>query len=137
MTQNTINIRKSFLCLDLRLVVGKINLSHTPCVMKKLKFHIFICTNERPDSDPRGCCKSKKAEELIPIFKREVSEAGLSPCVRAQRAGCLDTCAYGPSVVIYPEGVWYGGVKPEDVREIVRSHLVEGKPVQRLLIPGK
>ena len=56
--------------------------------------------------------------------------------MRANTAGCLDACAYGPTVVVYPEGVWYGGVRPEDVPEIVERHLMGGEPVVRLLIPG-
>jgi (2Fe-2S) ferredoxin len=38
-------------------------------------------------------------------------------------------------MVVYPEGVWYGGVSPTDVPEIVESHLLHGRPVERLLIP--
>lgn len=56
--------------------------------------------------------------------------------MRANAAGCLDACAFGTSVVVYPEGVWYGGVKAEDVLEIVESHLLGGKPVERLRMKG-
>jgi (2Fe-2S) ferredoxin len=52
--------------------------------------------------------------------------------VRANAAGCLDQCEHGPNLVIYPEGVWYGNVQPEDVAEIIESHVLGGKPVQRL-----
>lgn len=104
---------------------------------KKLKHHIFVCTNERPEGHPRGCCKAQNSEALIQFFKEELSRAGMAGDVRAQRSGCLDVCEFGPAVVVYPESAWYGNVKPEDVPEIVRSHLVEGKPVSRLLIPGK
>ncbi len=105
--------------------------------VKKLKAHIFICTNERPPGHPRGCCKAKDSENLIPAFKSELAKVGLSSEVRAQRAGCLDTCEFGAAVVIYPDNVWYGNVREADVPEIVRSHLVEGRPVERLRIPGK
>jgi (2Fe-2S) ferredoxin len=105
--------------------------------MKKLKAHIFVCTNERAAGHPRGCCKARNSEDLIPLFKQELAKAGLSAETRAQKAGCLDTCEFGPTVVIYPDSVWYGNVKPEDVPEIVKSHLIEGVPVERLKIPGK
>lgn len=105
--------------------------------MKQLKFHIFICTNERPAGHPRSCCKTKNAEELILTFKQEIAKAGIAGQVRAQKAGCLDTCEFGPSVVIYPDNVWYGKVTPQDVPEIVQSHLVLANPVKRLQIPGK
>jgi (2Fe-2S) ferredoxin len=79
----------------------------------------------------------KNAEALIPAFKMELKKAGLAGEVRAQRAGCLDTCEAGPTVVVYPDGIWYGPVTPEDVAEIVTSHIGKGVPVARLRIPGK
>ncbi len=104
---------------------------------RKLKAHIFVCTNERAPDHPRGSCKHRGSEELVDLFKKELKDQGLKGGIRAQRAGCLDTCEYGPSVVVYPENVWYGPVGAADVKEIVRSHIVEGKPVDRLKIPGK
>jgi (2Fe-2S) ferredoxin len=108
----------------------------TPTV-KKLKHHVFVCLNERAADAPRGCCKSKGADKVLEALKSEVLNAGLKSQVRAQKAGCLDVCEAGVTVVIYPDNVWYGGVKPEDVSEIVQSHLTAGKPVERLRIPGK
>jgi (2Fe-2S) ferredoxin len=105
--------------------------------VRKLRSHVFICTNERPPGHPRGCCKGKGSEELVKLFKEEVAKAGLRDQVRAQKAGCLDTCEHGPSMVVYPDCVWYGPVTQADIPEIVRSHLVEGKPVERLRIAGK
>ncbi|MBY0470526.1 (2Fe-2S) ferredoxin domain-containing protein [bacterium] len=105
--------------------------------MEKLTHHVFICTNERPDGHPRGCCKARNSEEVLKAFKEEVAKRNLKSQVRAQKAGCLDVCEEGASVVVYPEGIWYGKVSPTDVTEIVQSHLVEGRPVQRLKIPGK
>ena len=55
--------------------------------------------------------------------------------MRPNKAGCLDQCARGVAVVVYPEAVWYGGVTPEDVDEIIVEHVVGGRPVARLLIP--
>ena len=104
---------------------------------RKLKAHIFVCTNERPAGHPRGCCLAKNSEALVQAFKIELARAGLQADVRAQRAGCLDTCEYGPSVVIYPDNIWYGPVQESDVPAIVREHLVDGKPLERLKIPNK
>jgi (2Fe-2S) ferredoxin len=67
-------------------------------------------------------------------FKAELHKRGLKGLARANGSGCLDACEDGPTVVVYPEGVWYGKVKPEDVPEIVESHLVGGRPVERLRI---
>ena len=106
-------------------------------IPRKLKCHLFVCTNERAPGHPRGSCKLKGSEALVQQFKEEIARAGLSAEIRAQKAGCLDTCEYGPSVVVYPENVWYGPVQGTDVPEIVQSHLTQGKPVDRLRIPGK
>jgi len=67
-------------------------------------------------------------------MKKEIKEHGLRSDVRANQSGCLDACEFGPSVVVYPEGIWYGGVKPEDVPEIMESHIINGQPVERLKI---
>ncbi len=58
--------------------------------------------------------------------------AGLAGRVRINKSGCLDQCEHGPTVVVYPEAVWYGHVRPEDAAEIVEEHLVGGRPVERL-----
>jgi (2Fe-2S) ferredoxin len=105
--------------------------------VKKLKHHVFVCTNERPAGHPRGSCKEKGSEALIQAFKEEVARQGLQSEVRAQKSGCLDTCEYGTSVTVYPGGVWYGKVTVADIAEIVESHLKSGKPVERLRVPGK
>lgn len=67
-------------------------------------------------------------------FKVGLKSRGLSRIVRANAAGCLDTCALGTSVVIYPEAVWYGGVTVGDVEEIIEKHVMGGRVVERLLM---
>ena len=105
--------------------------------MGKLKKHIFICTNERPPENPKGCCAGKGALDLLSAFKEEIRKRGLDLEIRAQKAGCLDVCAQGIAMVIYPEGVWYGRVTKSDINEIIDSHLLGDRPVKRLQIPGK
>ena len=58
--------------------------------------------------------------------------AGLADRVRINKSLCLDQCEHGPTVVVYPDAVWYGFVRPEDAAEIVEEHLVGGRPVERL-----
>lgn len=93
--------------------------------------HLFICTNRRPDGSPRGCCATKGGDELRIAFKKELDAQDVSG-VRANGAGCLDACERGAAMVVYPDNVWYGPVTKDDVKEIVRSHLKEGVPVERL-----
>lgn len=100
--------------------------------MAKFAHHIFICANQRPPENPRGCCDPTGRGDLQLVFKKELAARGLKATVRANKAGCLDQCEHGPTVVIYPEAVWYGGVKAEDVPEIIASHLINQTPVRRL-----
>lgn len=67
-------------------------------------------------------------------FRDEVKRRGLACVVRTNKSSCLASCDRGVTVVVYPEGIWYGAVKPEDVEEIVERHVVRGEVVERLLI---
>src|SRR5690349_21653830 len=66
--------------------------------------HVFCCTNTRPAGHPRGCCSEKGAEKLRNYMKVRAKELGLRT-TRINAAGCLDRCEFGPTMVIYPEGV--------------------------------
>jgi len=98
----------------------------------KFKKHVFICTNDK--EAPKKCCGSENGMMLVEAFKEGLKARNLQVEIRAQKAGCLDTCALGPSLVVYPEGVHYGKVQLEDVEEIIESHLVNNQPVERLII---
>jgi len=95
--------------------------------------HVFVCTNRRPDGHPRGSCAAKDSEQLRDYMKARAKELGL-PATRINTAGCLDRCELGPTIVIYPEGVWYTCRTREDVDEILTSHLRDGRPVERLVL---
>jgi (2Fe-2S) ferredoxin len=103
--------------------------------MAKFEKHIFVCINHRPDGHPRGCCNANGQDELQWAFKKKLAERGLKHRVRANKSGCLDQCEHGPNVVVYPDAVWYGGVKLTDVDEIIESHILCGKTVERLMLP--
>lgn len=104
--------------------------------MARYQRHLFVCLNEREPNHPKGCCLHKGSAEIRDAFKAEFKKRALSSIVRANAAGCLDACEYGVTVVIYPEGIWYGGVTKEDVEEIVERTIVNGEVVQRLRIPN-
>jgi len=95
--------------------------------------HIFVCTNQRSGSE-RLSCGEAHGLELVAEFKKLLKDSGVSLKTRANRSGCLGICDYGPTVAIYPEGTFYVGVKKEDVKEIVNSHVIGGKKVERLLL---
>ncbi len=103
--------------------------------MAKFQRHVFVCTNERTEQDPRGSCAARGSAKVLEAFKSKLVAAGYKRIVRPNKAGCLDQCAHGVCVVVYPDSVWYGGVTAEDVGEIIEKHIVGGRPVARLVIP--
>ena len=102
--------------------------------MSKFERHLFICCNTRLDGHPRGCCSARGGEAVRDALRAELKARGLNKRIRANQSACLDQCEHGVTVVVYPEQVWYGFVKPEDAAEIVEKHLVGGAPVQRLML---
>ena len=102
--------------------------------MSAFTHHIFVCCNQRSPEHARGCCNLDGSEQLRNAFKAEVKRRGLNPLVRANSAGCLDQCELGPTVVIYPQGIWYGNVQLEDVTRIIDETIVGGKVLDDLLI---
>jgi (2Fe-2S) ferredoxin len=95
--------------------------------------HVFCCTNRRPAGHPRGSCADKGSEDLRDYMKNRAKELGLKK-VRINASGCLDRCELGPTVVIYPEGIWYAVKNKEDIDEVLQTHLVEGGRVERLML---
>jgi (2Fe-2S) ferredoxin/predicted O-methyltransferase YrrM len=69
---------------------------------------------------------------MIETLRREIDARGLEDVVLVTTCGSLGLCEWGPNMIVYPEGVWYAGVTPADVPEIVRSHFQEDTPVERL-----
>lgn len=105
--------------------------------MPKFEKHIFICTNHREPGHERRSCDPENKGELLKSFKTALSLRGIKGSVRANKAGCMDQCEHGPTVVVYPEAVWYGHVTKGDIDEIIESHIIGNKPVERLIIPDE
>ena len=95
--------------------------------------HVFCCVNERAPGHPRGCCSAKDSVKLRAHMKARAKQRGLSD-VRINASQCLDRCEFGPTMVIYPEGVWYAVKTVADVDEIIETHLVKGGRVERLML---
>ena len=98
------------------------------------KYHVFVCTSCRSNGVQKGFCHQKDSVKIVNKLIEAVDERDLSSEVMITNTGCFGICAQGPVIVVYPEGVWYGSVTPEDVEEIVESHFEGGEIVKRLEI---
>ena len=98
------------------------------------RYHVFFCVNRRDDGS--ACCANHDAQSMRDYAKERVKALGLhgKGGVRVNSAGCLDRCAEGPMVVIYPEGTWYSYVDRKDIDEIIDRHLLHGRIVDRLKV---
>ena len=68
--------------------------------------HVFVCENVREENHPRKCCSSKTKSNIKILFKNELKKYE-NTNIRINSAGCLDFCEQGPTVVVYPESIWY------------------------------
>jgi (2Fe-2S) ferredoxin len=100
--------------------------------MQKPKYHLLICSSSKLNGQQKGYCHSNEAVDIVLKFIEEIDERGLSGDVMVTNTGCFGICSSGPAAVVYPEGVWYGGITTEDVPEIVESHFENGRRVERL-----
>jgi len=104
------------------------------CRLSAFEHHVFVCHNTRPEGAPRPSCTANGSSDFHAQLQQLSKAAGLGGKVRINKAGCLDQCEHGPMMVVYPEAVWYGNVRPEDAAAIVEEHLVGGRPVERLRV---
>jgi (2Fe-2S) ferredoxin len=102
--------------------------------MSYYKRHVFFCCNQR--EPPEACCNNHGALEMQAHAKQRIKTLRLDGKgkVRINKAGCLDRCNEGPVLVVYPDAVWYTYVDKHDVDEIIDSHVVHGRIVERLKI---
>ncbi len=77
-------------------------------------------------------CESSKSDKITQALESQIKQLGLSKNVQVKFTGCHGFCQQGPIVIVEPEGVFYTQVKEEDVPEILKSHIVDGKYVERL-----
>ena len=99
--------------------------------------HVFCCINERAPDHPRSCCTARGSLALQGYMKQRAKALGI-PDIRINKSGCLERCELGPTMVIYPEGVWYHYETREDIDEIIERHIIAGERVERLILePGQ
>ncbi|MDD4872523.1 MAG: NADH-ubiquinone oxidoreductase-F iron-sulfur binding region domain-containing protein, partial [Kiritimatiellae bacterium] len=87
--------------------------------------HVLVCTG--------GGCIASGALDVKAALEKEIKKAGISNTVKVFETGCMGPCAVGPVLVVYPEGVFYQNLKPEDTKQIVKDHFKRGKIVERLV----
>ena len=102
--------------------------------MSHYQRHVFFCCNQRDGG--QVCCNNNGASGMRDYAKRRVKELGMAGAgkVRVNIAGCLDRCELGPTMVIYPEGVWYSYRSQQDIEEILHTHVIGGGRVGRLML---
>ena len=97
------------------------------------RYHVFCCYQNRPPAHPRGSCVASGAPPLWERLSSKI-QAKQPPGVAMTSSGCLGFCSAGPLMVVYPEGIWYQPRTTEDIDEIFDSHLLQGKPVEHLIV---
>ena len=102
--------------------------------MPRFRKHIFICNNKRSEDNPRGSCSEKNSGSLIDYAKKRIHELGLKGEIRVNKAGCLDACAYGPAMVIYPDDTWYSPKTKNDIEIILEKNIQSDKRAEELVI---
>ena len=102
-----------------------IRMQEKPASDSKVRAHVLVCGGTG--------CTSSGSVTIREIFEKELAANGIADEVQIIQTGCFGLCALGPVVIVYPEGTFYSQVTPDDVSEIVSSHLVKGELVQRLV----
>lgn len=91
------------------------------------KYHIFICTSCRTNGVQKGFCYQKDSVKILEKFMQEIEDRDLTGECMVTNSGCFGICSKGPVAVIYPEGIWYGGLTVEAVEEIMDKHIENGE----------
>ena len=94
--------------------------------------HVFFCTNQRPDGHPKGCCASKNSTVLRAYMKKKTKELVSDKKIRINASGCLDHCEFGPTLVVYPDNVWYSCKTEEEVDQVINEHLINDHIAENL-----
>ena len=100
--------------------------------MPNYKKHLFFCVNQRCEG--KTCCADANANLFRDYAKKKLKKLDEKKEYRVNQAGCLGRCKEGPILVIYPEGVWYTYQNEKDIDEIIEMHVLQDKPVERLLL---
>jgi (2Fe-2S) ferredoxin len=81
--------------------------------------HVFVCTNDRKGE--RKSCADNNSPLVKSNLKAVVEEKGWKGRVRISTSGCMGLCAKGSNVMMYPQGIWFSNVSPDDTGAIVSA----------------
>ena len=108
-----------------------------PVINAPIRHHVFVCNGKSCSAVGSAEVKKEFEEQLQKRNLRYGKESkGRNPNgpIVLTDCGSVGFCSIGTAVLVYPEGVWYGQVRPEDVEEIIEEHLINGKIVKRLAL---
>lgn len=108
-----------------------------PVTAAPIRHHVFVCTGKS--------CSANDSAEVKAAFEKELTERGLlmgrkekgknpKGSIVLTECASIGFCAIGAAVLVYPDGVWYAQVRAADVAEIIESHLINGRVVERLAL---
>src|SRR5207244_12284155 len=92
---------------------------------RPLTRHVLVCAN--------ADCAARGSVALLAALRRQIQDAGRERDIRVTRTSCMGRCGEGPTVAVYPDGIWYRKVRAEDAEEVVREHLLGDRLVGRLV----
>jgi sirohydrochlorin ferrochelatase/(2Fe-2S) ferredoxin len=92
---------------------------------RPLRKHVLVCAN--------ADCADRGGLLVLDAIRRAVRRVGVQREVRVTRTSCMGRCGEGPALVVYPDGVWYRGVRVEDAADIVHEHIVGDRLVARII----
>lgn len=98
------------------------------------QFHLFVCHSAQPKVRGGGNCAEKGSAHLYHHLSALIAQYELEKRVSLLPSACLSNCQQGISLRVLPDMVLYGQLTPEDLEEIIQSHLIEGQPVARLQV---
>jgi (2Fe-2S) ferredoxin len=90
------------------------------------KRHVLLCTGP-------NCCTPEDGLNAWEVLKGQIKEHNLGSGERAcyrTKVGCLRICVHGPTMLVYPEGLWYHGMTADKIPHFVKQHLLEGRPIK-------
>jgi len=101
--------------------------------MTKPEKHIFVCGSFRASGEPQGVCAKKNSISFVQYMQEELADRGMES-VLVSMTGCLNVCDRGPAMVIYPDGIWYGGFESEDDLDIILDAIEDESIAEQFVI---